>query len=115
MNATIRRAAHSLILGGVATAVALIPAAPTLRLFAGGECQDPAACRQNADVGRMADEMIAEQVAKFRCAPVGKGIPSSALVRDSKGDDSGVVRVASFNAAWMQAKAGRIYVVRWCA
>ena len=111
---TIVRIANAAALTALTLAVAL-PSQPSIGLFDGHACMDQTQCARNAAIGPMVDEMLAEQVAHFRCVPAAKAqIPSSALVRNAKGFDSGVVYAASFDTAWSGAKAGRVVVVRWC-
>jgi len=86
-----------------------------------GVCHDAARCAANADTSVERAAMIAEQVNTFDCKPVAKGVvPARALVLDSRtikggAEVGGVVSAESFDAAFAHAKAGTVWVVRWCA
>ena len=86
-----------------------------------GVCHDAARCAANADTSVERAAMIAEQVNTFGCKPAAKGVvPARALVLDSRtipsgAEVGGVVSAESFDAAFAHAKAGTVWVVRWCA
>jgi len=86
-----------------------------------GVCHDTVRCAAIADTSGERAAMIAEQVNTFGCKPAAKGaVPTRALVLDARSikdgaEVGGVVKAESFDGAFAHAKAGTVWVVRWCA
>jgi hypothetical protein len=117
MRTQIERFIVSTVLSAIVLVGIAVSSVPPVGLFDGRPCKDNATCAKNADISAMVDEMLAEQTAKYpRCVDpkAFKGVPARVLVRDSKGGDSGVVRSVSFDVAWHDAKAGKVYVLKLC-
>ena len=66
-----------------------------------------------------ADAMVTDQARALGCTVTEPTLTERVAVRNagSMSDgvfDAGVVRVVSFDSAFAQAKAGKVYVVAWC-
>ena len=85
-----------------------------------GVCHDAARCAAIADISQERAEMITDQVNGFSCRPAAKDvIPRRALVLDARAikkgaEVGGVVSAESFDTAFAHAKAGTVWVLRWC-
>ena len=101
------RVAHAGVLSAL-TLAAVLPAQPHTVNWSPPKAQPPY------------EVTIAQQVAEFACPVAPKGrIPSGALLVDAHPVAGGVsigavVTHESFDAAFAGAKAGRVWIIRWC-
>ena len=86
-----------------------------------GQCHNAARCAAIADTTQARDAIVAAQLAKFPCRPwvKGEGFPGSALVLHATKLDGAVsvdsvVERQSSAVAYANAKAGRVWIERWC-
>lgn len=124
MTDIVRRALRQLVSTAVLSSMLVVGAMSGPRLGDAvqiGVCHDAARCAANADDSVERAAMIAAQVKTFACKPVAKGVvPARALVLEARNlgnaaEVGGVVSAESFDTAFAHAKAGTVWVVRWCA
>lgn len=103
----------------VGVSVPLVAALAMLLVWGGREVQDPwgetsGPAFSQAQVSGWADEIVGEQVASLGCSTV-PALSVRVAVRPASGFDRGVVSLVSFDEGFRLAKAGKVFIVGWCA